>query len=68
MLEHTFLLKEGLWRSEGEFTDGAGMRPDGAWVFVSNGRAASVSVIDARRFVKLKDIPVGELPWGVVIR
>jgi hypothetical protein len=25
-LEHTFLLKEGLWRSEGEFFDGAGTR------------------------------------------
>ena len=25
-LEHTFLLKEGLWRSEGEFVDGAGKR------------------------------------------
>jgi hypothetical protein len=24
MMEHTFLLKEGLWRSEGEFLDGAG--------------------------------------------
>lgn len=25
-MEHTFLLKEGLWRSEGEFSDGAGNR------------------------------------------
>ena len=26
MLEHTFLLKEGLWRSEGEFLDALGKR------------------------------------------
>lgn len=25
-MEHTFLLKEGLWRSEGEFSDGTGNR------------------------------------------
>ncbi|MSQ63146.1 MAG: hypothetical protein EXR33_04815 [Betaproteobacteria bacterium] len=25
-MEHTFLLKEGLWRSDGEFFDGAGTR------------------------------------------
>jgi YVTN family beta-propeller protein len=42
--------------------------PDGAKLYVANGRSNSVSVIDARSNAKLADIPVGELPWGVVIR
>jgi YVTN family beta-propeller protein len=35
---------------------------------VANGRSNSVSVIDTANRVKLRDITVGKLPWGVVIR
>ena len=42
--------------------------PDGRKLYVANGRSNSVSVIDTQSNQKLKDIPVGEMPWGVVIR
>jgi YVTN family beta-propeller protein len=35
---------------------------------VANGRSNSVSVIDTGTNEKVRDIAVGELPWGVVIR
>ncbi len=35
---------------------------------VANGRSNSVSVIDTRTNERIADIPVGEAPWGVVIR
>lgn len=44
------------------------LTPDGAKLYVANGRSNSVSVIDTVRNVKLRDIAVGKLPWGVVIR
>ena len=42
--------------------------PDGSKLYVANGRSGTVSVIDAVGNRKLRDIAVGELPWGVVIR
>ena len=42
--------------------------PDGSKLYVANGRSGTVSVIDAISNRKLRDIAVGELPWGVVIR
>jgi YVTN family beta-propeller protein len=42
--------------------------PDGAKLYVANGRSDSVSVIDTATNTKIKDIPVGKRPWGVVIR
>jgi YVTN family beta-propeller protein len=42
--------------------------PDGAKLYVANGRSNSVSVIDTKARAKVTDIAVGELPWGVVIR
>jgi YVTN family beta-propeller protein len=42
--------------------------PDGKKLYVANGRSDSVSVIDTETNQKVKDIPVGERPWGVVIR
>jgi YVTN family beta-propeller protein len=42
--------------------------PDGRKLYVANGRSNSVSVIDTERLETIKEIPVGELPWGVVIR
>jgi YVTN family beta-propeller protein len=44
------------------------LTPDGKKLYVANGRSNSVSVIDTAKRVKLRDIPVGKLPWGVVIR
>jgi len=43
------------------------LTPDGAKLYVANGRANSVSVIDTATAAKRSDISVGELPWGVVI-
>jgi len=34
----------------------------------ANGRSHSVSVIDTETNQKIKGIPLGERPWGVVIR
>jgi len=42
--------------------------PDGSKLYVANGRSNSVSVVDTASFTKLRDIEVGELPWGVSIR
>ncbi len=44
------------------------LTPDGARLYVANGRSNSVSVIDTATAAKVADLPVGELPWGVVIR
>jgi YVTN family beta-propeller protein len=35
---------------------------------VANGRSNSVSVIDTETNQSVKEIPVGDTPWGVVIR
>ena len=45
-----------------------GVAPDGSKLYVANGRSGTVSVIDAISNRKLRDIAVGALPWGVVIR
>jgi YVTN family beta-propeller protein len=44
------------------------LTPDGAKLYVANGRSNSVSVIDTATNEKVADIAVGELPWGAVIR
>jgi YVTN family beta-propeller protein len=44
------------------------LTPDGKKLYVANGRSNSVSVIDTAKHVKLRDIAVGKLPWGVAIR
>jgi YVTN family beta-propeller protein len=44
------------------------LTPDGKKLYVANGRSNSVSVIDTDKQTKLRDIAVGKLPWGVVIR
>ena len=44
------------------------LTPDGAKLYVACGRSGSVTVIDTARNVRLADIAVGELPWGVAIR
>jgi YVTN family beta-propeller protein len=42
--------------------------PDGSKLYVANGRSNSVSVIDTVTHRVLREIPVGQLPWGVAIR
>jgi YVTN family beta-propeller protein len=41
--------------------------PDGARLYVANGRSNSVSVIDTQSNRRVTDIPVGERPWGVAM-
>jgi YVTN family beta-propeller protein len=41
--------------------------PDGQKVYVSNGRAGTVSVIDSHSYALLDSIKVGTRPWGLVI-
>ena len=41
---------------------------DGGKLYVACGRSGVVSVIDTIRGVKVADIAVGKLPWGVAIR
>ena len=43
------------------------LSPDGKKLYVANGRSNSVSVIDTDTLKVIRDIPVGELPWGVTI-
>jgi YVTN family beta-propeller protein len=42
--------------------------PDGKKLYVANGRSGSVSVLDAQAEAPIREIKVGEFPWGVVIR
>ena len=44
-----------------------GLTADGAKLYVANGRSNTVSVIDTATKKELKQIKVGEQPWGVVI-
>ena len=69
-MEHTFLLKEGLWRSEGEFIDGAGKRtavtgeahirhyPD-RWVYEGVMRAATVPPAEHRTVYEIQPMAPG---------
>jgi YVTN family beta-propeller protein len=41
--------------------------PDGRKVYVSNGRAGTVSVIDSHTYELTDTIKVGPRPWGIVI-
>ena len=43
------------------------LTPDGKKLYVANGRSNSVSVIDTVGGKVVKEIAVGELPWGVSI-
>jgi YVTN family beta-propeller protein len=40
---------------------------DGKKVYVSNGRAGTVSVLDSHSYELLDSIKVGTRPWGMVI-
>jgi YVTN family beta-propeller protein len=41
--------------------------PNGQKVYVSNGRAGTVSVLDSHSYELIDDIKVGTRPWGIVI-
>ena len=76
MLEHTFLLKEGLWRCEGEFLDGTGKRtvvageadirhyPD-KWIYEGVLRAAAVPPVEHRTVYEIQPMAPGNFatPW-----
>jgi YVTN family beta-propeller protein len=40
---------------------------DGKKIFVSNGRAGTVSVLDSHTYVLLNTIKVGVRPWGMAL-
>jgi len=76
MIEHSFLLKEGLWRSEGEFMDGMGKalavqgeadirhHPD-KWVYEGVMRTSSVPPTEHRTVYEIQPMAPGNFatPW-----
>ena len=63
----------GLWNRAGSFAAGLGAHAiayssDGAIAYVTNQEANSVSVIRVADHSKIKDIPVGKKPNGIVIK
>ncbi|WP_248739534.1 YncE family protein [Pseudomonas sp. MWU12-2029] len=52
----------------GEHSTWVDIVPDGSYVYVSNFRGNSVSVIDTRSQSVIKTIPVGQGPTGIAIR
>ena len=75
-VNHSFLLKEGLWRSEGEFVDGTGKRiavageahirhyPD-RWVYEGALRVATVPPAEHRVVYEIQPMAPGNFatPW-----
>lgn len=75
-VSHSFLLKEGLWRSSGEFVDGAGKLtkaegeahirhyPD-RWVYEGVMRTATVPPAEHRTVYEIQPMPPGNFatPW-----
>jgi len=55
-----------LERGEGK-PMGVAVSPDGGRVYVANGRANTLSVLDATSFDLIATIPVGKRPWGVTV-
>jgi hypothetical protein len=76
MAEHTFLFHEGLWRAEGEFFDGAGVRtsvegeaqirhyPD-KWVYEGTLRTHAATPAEHRTVYEIHPFAPGNLttPW-----
>jgi len=46
---------------------GLAVSPDGKWVYVANGNANAVSVVDATHNAVVGRIPVGKRPWGIAV-
>jgi len=75
-LEHTFLLREGLWRGAGDFLDGAGKRtavageahirhyPD-KWVYEGVLRTAASPPVEQRTVYEIQPLAPGNFatPW-----
>jgi YVTN family beta-propeller protein len=52
---------------EGSRPERVRVAPNGRKVYVSNGRAGTVSVLDSHTYELLNSIKVGTRPWGIVI-
>lgn len=70
---HFYHRMNNVWMPSGEVAAGKGAHAitftkDGKTAYVTNQMAASVSVIDAVAHAKVKDVPVGMKPNGMVIR
>jgi len=52
---------------EGSRPDRVRVAPNGRKVYVSNGRAGTVSVLDSHTYKLLNSIKVGTRPWGIAI-
>jgi YVTN family beta-propeller protein len=46
---------------------GLAVSPDGRWIYVANGNANVVSIIDAARNTVVGRIKVGRRPWGIAV-
>ena len=42
--------------------------PDGKYLVTANGNSNDISIIDVAALKVIKSVPVGQLPWGLVIR
>ena len=76
MIEHTFLLREGIWRAEGEFFDGVGKRtevegeaqirhyPD-KWISASVMRTRVAKPVESRSAYEITPFARGNIatPW-----
>ncbi len=68
-----FKLVGGVWTKDGEIATGADahaivFNADGSKAYVTNQGANTVSVIDLGTHTKIKDIPVGNKPNGIVLK
>jgi YVTN family beta-propeller protein len=52
---------------EGSRPMGVKLSPDEKTLYVSNGRAGTISVIDAHSYELLSTINVGTRPWGIAV-
>lgn len=52
----------------GDSPEGTSLSKDGKKVYVANEHSSSVTGMDAEALDTIGEIPVGERPWGVVIR
>ena len=46
---------------------GVAVSPDGKTIYVANGRAGTLSVIDAATYKVVATVPVGKRPWGLAV-
>ncbi len=60
-VERTFTLPEG------SLSMGVALSPDDRTLYVANGRARTVSVIDLMEGVITHEVEVGERPWGIIV-